>query len=249
LRLASAAVAALAISVIVGRVTKSDTSAESTDQNSGETGGSFVDKLKRAFRFGFIEVLDQTLAWIVLGIAIAASLDTGALAPLLTKLPYGMDVFLAAVIGMPIYVCASGATPLAAGMLAAGLSPGAGIAFLLAGPATNITTFGVLSQLHGKRMAFMFGLAVTVVSTLLGLAINLVIGQDFSLMVTATEGEHGNTWQWALLGMLGLFCALSIYRQSPRGFIGGMFHPDHGHGHDHHDHGHDHHHDHGHHHH
>jgi uncharacterized protein len=240
LRLASAAIAATLIGIFVGRITSNDVAKSESEKDNNVVGNSLHEKLKRAFQFGFVEVLDQTLAWIVLGIAIAASLDAGALAPLLTKLPTGFDVFLAALIGMPIYVCASGATPLAAGMLAAGLSPGAAVAFLLAGPATNITTFGVLSQLHGKRMAVMFGVAVTVVSTALGLLINVSLGTDFSVSADHMHAEHGHFLQWASLGILGLLCALSIYRQSPRGFIGGMFHPDHGHDHDH-DHGHHHH--------
>ena len=62
------------------------------------------------------------------------------LKPLLERVPTGADVFVMALVGMPLYVCASGATPLAAALIAAGVSPGAGIAFLLSGPATNITT-------------------------------------------------------------------------------------------------------------
>ena len=47
---------------------------------------------------------------------------------------------LPALFGMPAYVCASGATPLVAVLIYKGASPGAVLAFLLTGPATNITT-------------------------------------------------------------------------------------------------------------
>jgi len=242
LRLATAAIAAFSVGIIVGRFGGAQENVES-ENDVADSSGDFITKLKRAVQFGFVEVLDQTIAWIVLGIAVAASLDPNALTPLLTQLPTGADVFLASVIAMPIYVCASGATPLAAGMIAAGLSPGAAIAFLLAGPATNITTFGVLSQLHGKRLAFVFALTVTIVSTFLGIGINALLGSDQSYAISFQHDEHGSILQWSLLALLGVVTAASIYRQSPRGFIGGMFHPDHGHDHDH-DHNHDHHHHH-----
>ena len=50
---------------------------------------------------------------------------------------------------------------LVAVMLAAGVSPGAAMAFLLTGPATNITTFGTLNQLHGPKVAWSFSIAMS----------------------------------------------------------------------------------------
>ena len=48
------------------------------------------------------------------------------------------------------------------------------MAFLIAGPATNVTTFGVLAKLHGRRVALLFGVAVTVLAVLAGWTIDLV---------------------------------------------------------------------------
>ena len=46
-----------------------------------------------------------------------------------------MLVMLAA--GIPMYVCATSSTPIAAALILQGLNPGAALVFLLAGPATN----------------------------------------------------------------------------------------------------------------
>ena len=100
--------------------------------------------------------------WSSLGLVVAAMAVPMLDPAWIRSVPDSLQVLLCAALGMPVYVCASGATPLVAVFLAAGVSPGAGIAFLLAGPATNVTTFGVLSSLHGRKASFSFAAAVTV---------------------------------------------------------------------------------------
>ena len=107
------------------------------------------ERLLSGLRFSLGELVDNTAPWIIFGLIIAA-----VVAPILDlsafqDLPLGLDVLCMALLGMPIYVCASGATPLVAVLVLNGLSPGAGLAFLLTGPATNATTFGVLRRLPG----------------------------------------------------------------------------------------------------
>jgi hypothetical protein len=52
---------------------------------------------------------------------------------------------------------------------------GAALAFLLTGPATNVTTFGILSQLHGRRIALLFGGMMAALTIGLGLLVNTLM--------------------------------------------------------------------------
>ena len=88
-------------------------------------------------RAGFVELVDGTAPWIVLGLAIAAAAEPWLVQMLWAQWSDVLEVAVFALLGMPIYVCAAGATPLIAVLLAAGVSPGAALAFLLTGPATN----------------------------------------------------------------------------------------------------------------
>ena len=162
-----------------------------------------------------------------------------------TIVPDGYEVELFALLGMPVYVCASGATPLVAVLIHNGVSPGAALAFLLTGPATNLTTIGVLTRLHGRRTALLFCGCVIVVALLLGRAVNAFTNIGGSVPDLATTHEMGVGWQEAALAVLtGLFL-LSLIRQGPRAFVGELFEADgddadddgHHHSHDH-DHGH-----------
>jgi len=74
---------------------------------------------------------------------------------------------------VPIYICASASTPIAAALLLKGASPGAVLVFLLAGPATNIASLTMLKGLLGRRATLIYLAAIIAGSLLSGLAVNI----------------------------------------------------------------------------
>src|SRR5262249_11420374 len=76
--------------------------------------------------------------------------------------------------GIPIYVCASEATPLAAALVIKGLNPGAALVFLLAGPATNVGSIVVLWRFLGARILAIYLGSIVGVALLAGFALNWV---------------------------------------------------------------------------
>lgn len=212
----------------------------------GEVRGTLAARLVSGLRAGFGELVDATGPWIALGLLLAALIEPWIDPTALTGIPGPLQVLVFAGLGVPLYVCASGATPLVAALLAKGLSPGAALAFLLTGPATNATTFGVLTQAHGRATALRFAAAM------LGLAVALGVAVDLALpgLAAAAYGHAHDDGGWlaeaAAWGLVGLFLA-SFVRQGPHGFFGRLWERGgHEHAHDHdHDHDHDHVHDHG----
>ena len=171
---------------------------------------------------GLGEVVDRTGPWILFGLLIAA-LCVPALDPeWLAGIPPGVDVLLFAFLGIPLYVCASGATPIVAVLLFQGVSPGAALAFLLAGPATNVATFGILSQIHGRRIALLFGGTIAGLSILLGIGLNQILPSTEGFAPTGhTHADAGwMTWM-SVFALAGLF-ALSLLRQGARPFLGAV---------------------------
>lgn len=216
---------------------------------------TLAQKWKNVWVEGFEEIFDKTMPWILLGILIAALLS-----PLLSMkeylvMPYGLDVLVAALVGLPIYVCASGSTPLVAVLLAGGLSPGAGLAFLLAGPATNVTTFTVLQKLHHPKTALWFSMIAFLACVAIGTLVNLI---PLELWVSPPINHHDHAipvWKWGAVLFLTFVFISSLFRKGARSFMSeiiaeqiptpsskkrGNGH----HNHDHHDHDHHHHHDH-----
>lgn len=177
-----------------------------------------AERLRAAWQYGAVELVDHTGPWVLLGLAAAAiaapALDLRGLA----GLPATTQVVLMTLVGMPLYVCAAGATPVAAVLIAKGVSPGAAIAFLLAGPVTNVTTFGVLSRLHGRRTASLFVAVLVAACVGAGLLTDLLGGPDLGVGASAalSHSEHG--WVAHGAAVLVALAALSaLLRQGPRG--------------------------------
>jgi hypothetical protein len=214
-RVAAAAFVALAVGALVGGTVARAAETTETEAPEDSQERTLGEKLREMVRFGFAEVVDDTAPWIVAGLVIAAVLSSGGIPDWTHQLPMGLDVVLFAILGMPFYVCASGATPLAAALVFAGVSPGAGIAFLISGPATNVTTFGVLSQLHGKRTAATFAVAVIMLSIAVGYAINLVWGASGLAGQAGGLDPHGSWIQWVSLAGIALLFLVSLVRLGP----------------------------------
>ena len=221
-RVVAAVVVALTIGWGLGRFAKLNDSAgrnrASREQETEQGPGARL----RAITDGTVEVLETTAPWILVGLGVAAGIGPLLEDGWINSMAGGFDVELFALLGMPMYVCASGATPLVAILIATGVSPGAGLAFLLTGPATNITTFGVLQQLHGRRIAFAFGVTMTLLAVVLGRAVNGFLNFDrFPLLVH--EHETGVGLQEICLLAVALLFLFTFLRKGPRGFVGELF--------------------------
>jgi len=249
-RVVAAFIVALIAGWVIGRLADAARPSMATVAAAAPVKLPFITRVRKGLQFGFGEIVDHVGPWLLVGLVVASLVEPMLRGDWLTALPWGVDVVLFAIIGMPSYVCASGATPLAAVLIHKGVSPGAALAFLLTGPATNVTTFGVLSKLHNKRVAALFGLLVAGLSIALGIVVNLLIKGKVGIALSAAAKHDPSLLEMICLGVLAVVFALSILRQGPRGFVGQVLRPyaeDSHHGHDHsHGHGHDHDHDHGH---
>ena len=105
-------------------------------------------------------------------------------------------------------------------LLAGGVSPGAALAFLLTGPATNVTTFGVLTQLHGRRVALAFSVTIIGLSLVLGWVVNLVVPELHGITVSDLRPEGASPIKILSLAVLVLAILSSVLRRGARGFVG-----------------------------
>ena len=217
-RVAAAGFVALAIGWVLGRFVPSRTAPAAAAASTPAAAGERLAKFRESFR----EIVDTTAPWILVGLALAAVVEPSHSA-WVGLLPAGFgEVELFALLGMPVYVCAAGATPLVAILVFKGVSPGAALAFLLTGPATNVTTFGILTQLHGRRIALAFGAGIACLAVLAGHAVNA-----FGPALPGTPLHHAHDSSTGLqevsLAALGLIVAASLLRRGPRGFVGQLF--------------------------
>jgi uncharacterized protein len=149
------------------------------------------------FKYTFGELLADIGLWLLGGIIIAGAI--GYFMPdnfFEGSLGSGIvPMLLMLVVGIPLYICATSSTPIAAALLMKGLSPGAALVFLLAGPATNAATMLVVRKMLGKRSLAIYVGSIAVVSLLMGLTLDLLY-TSMAIKITpaigsAVESEGG----------------------------------------------------------
>ncbi len=162
-------------------------------------------------RYGFWDLSNDLSHWLALGLVLSGIISA-CIPDTFFQGWAGQGVsslLLMLTISMPMYICASGSTPIAAVMVAKGLSPGAALVFLLAGPATNIGSVPVLLKMLGRRATVLYLLSIFLVTFLIGLAVNQYYSYSgvSSHMAIHTNMEDMNRG-WGLLSALILLVLL-----------------------------------------
>jgi uncharacterized membrane protein YraQ (UPF0718 family) len=174
---------------------------------------------RRAWRFGFAEFFDDILPGLLAGMLIGAGI--AAALPLLDPALLGdrpaLVYAVMTVIGVPMYVCASASTPIAAGLIAGGVSPGAALVFLLVGPATNAAGMIVLRREFGPRVFAVYLGGIVLASLAMGLLLDALLdATGWPVRAQAGAAETGpGPWHLAAAGLFVMLSLISLNRSRP----------------------------------
>ena len=169
-------VTAMAGGAITNRICKNDNNvAQKTEEQ--KTDKSFLQKATGALRYGFIDMIQDIGKWIVIGLVVAAVITVvlpDNFFVSFNNYPL-LNMLMILVVSMPMYLCATGSIPIAAALMLKGLSPGAALVLLMAGPATNMATMLVINKVLGRRTL------VTYLATIMAGAIGFGLLIDYAL--------------------------------------------------------------------
>ncbi len=175
-------------------------------------GQPLFERVTAGLRYAFGELLGDIGPWFLFGVVLAGLIITlvpdDLIGGYLGNPLLAMGVMLVA--GIPMYVCATSSTPIAAALILKGLNPGAALVFLLAGPATNVATLSMVSGLLGKRSVVIYLSAIVGCSFVMGLLVDFLYA-TFQLQPTAIAGQAAELipdWlktgaAFVLIGLLG----------------------------------------------
>lgn len=173
--------------------------------------GTFWRRLSDGQRYVFTRLLDDISKWLVVAIVVAGLVTTFFDADDLQSIGSGLPAMLIMlVVGVPLYLCATASTPVAAALLMSGVSPGAVLVLLLAGPATNIGAIGVLRRELGAAVLVAYLAAIAVCSVGAGLIVDAVVDPAV-VMAQATHGhEHHLFPHWFAVATAAALIALGV---------------------------------------
>lgn len=166
-------------------------SEDPSSSDSTEAQKSFVQRSWEGIVYSFVDLFDKVLLWLSIGLVFAAAVQTFVPVSFLAEWGSGLPAMLVMlVVGIPMYVCAVASTPIAAGLLLAGVSPGTAMVFLMAGPATNISTLGVIGKELGRRPLIAYLSGVGIIALVTGFLVDyLVLSLDINIQAQISHNH------------------------------------------------------------
>lgn len=198
-------------------------SQEGHDEHSKK---SFVQKVRETLEYGFVNMIGDVSKWLIIGLLLGALI--AAFVPddfflFLHEYPL-LCMVVVLVLAMPMYTCATGSIPLALALVEKGITPGAALVLLMAGPATSIASMLVVGKAFGKRTLAAYLTSIALGALFFGFVVDTFFMDTFlaSMLPHASAECHGH----GALGVFdyicaGLFALLIVYAKFAHKGCGG----------------------------
>lgn len=171
---------------------------------------SFADRCVEALKFGFIEMMEDIGKWLVVGLIVAGLITV--LVPdsffEIFKDNTALSMLLVLCVSVPMYICATGSIPIAVALMMKGLTPGAALVMLMAGPACNVASILVVNRVLGRKTLLLYLSAIIGGSILFGFGIDYLLPREwFTDHLSNTHDcchEVAGWFEWLCTGILTL---------------------------------------------
>ena len=176
----------------------------------------FVDRMKGALRYGFVDMVQDIGKWLVIGLVVAGLITLFVPDDFFVRFADRplLAYVVVLLIAIPMYVCATGSIPVAAALMLKGLSPGAALVFLMAGPASNMASILVIRRVMGQRTLWLYLGSLTLGAIVFGLGIDHLLPRTLfahlSTSMAACCHPEMPWWQWASTGVMALLLLYAL---------------------------------------
>jgi uncharacterized membrane protein YraQ (UPF0718 family)/copper chaperone CopZ len=171
--------------------------------------------LKEVFRYGYVEMLQDIGKRLVLGLILAGLITIFVPESFFVQYADSSLKCMALVLlfSVPMYLCATGSIPIAVALMLKGLSPGAALVLLMAGPATNFAAILVVRKVLGVKALVVYLGTIIIGAIGFGLAIDYLLPQEWFLSdLKETSGHCGQTsWFKILSSVLFILLLLNAF--------------------------------------
>ena len=157
--------------LLVNRLVKEDTETAPVGEACRVENGN---RIWRVLRYAYFDMIQNIGLRLVIGLLLAALIQV--VVPDEFFLHFGsnplLQMLVILVVAVPMYICSTGSIPVAAALIMKGLSPGAALVMLMAGPAVNLASILVVRKALGNRFTVIYLLVIVGFSVLFGLLVN-----------------------------------------------------------------------------
>ena len=177
----------------------------------------FLGKMREALRFGFVEMIEDIGKWLVIGLVIAG-LITVFVPDEFFALFRGntqLSMLLVLCIAIPMYICATGSIPIAVALMMKGLTPGAALVLLMAGPACNMASILVINKTLGRKSLVLYLVSIITMAILWGHVVDYLLPAEWFQMALSVGRcciEESTLWlNWSSTIVLGILLLNALW--------------------------------------
>ena len=206
---------AAALTGIVGGVVVSAVGGEDAEAVAAEDASAGPRGIKAILWQAYRRLLGSVAKPLAIGLAISALVTVLVPDNFFAEVLHGNDWIampVMALVGFPMYVCSTASIPIAASLIAKGVSPGAAFVFLMVGPAMNAMSLTTVSALVGRKAAVAYLVTILVGAILCGVVINLVPNAASASLLSASTGHALSPVHWASAVFLAAMMVYNLVR-------------------------------------
>jgi len=195
----------------ITRKEKEEQVVETGDKNSLPSG--FFKRMKAMFRYAFVEFLQDIMGWLIIGLLIAALIAVFIPDDFFAGRASNdiLEMLVILIAAIPVYICATASVPIAAVLMLKGLSPGAALVLLMAGPATNAATITMIGKVMGRKSLVSYLASIISGAIVFGLLINILLPERwFILPQYMMSHDHEILPEWLSIGSAIILVLLII---------------------------------------
>ena len=177
----------------------------------------FLGKMREALRFGFVEMIEDIGKWLVIGLVIAG-LITVFVPDEFFALFRGntqLSMLLVLCIAIPMYICATGSIPIAVALMMKGLTPGAALVLLMAGPACNMASILVINKTLDRKSLVLYLVSIITMAILWGHVVDYLLPAEWFQMALSVGRcciEESTSWlNWSSTIVLGILLLNALW--------------------------------------
>lgn len=211
-------IAALVTALLGGQLVNMFDKAAPSDAPKGERvsvgrspEGGTKGALKEALRFAFVDMMQDIGKWLVIGLVVAGLITVFVPDAVFEVFKDNSlsSMLLVLCIAIPMYLCATGSIPIAVALMMKGLTPGAGLVLLMAGPACNMASVLVINKVLGRKTLITYLASIIAGAVGFGLLIDHVLPRQwFVSNLIAQDACAHEHYSWFTIGCTILLAAL-----------------------------------------
>ncbi|MBQ5714100.1 MAG: SO_0444 family Cu/Zn efflux transporter [Bacteroidaceae bacterium] len=138
-------------------------------------------RLRRAFAYAFGEMMEDIGKWLAVGLVVAgiitAAVPDSWFVVFQDNTLY--SILFVLFFSIPMYLCATGSIPIAMALMLKGLTPGAALVLLMAGPACNAASILVVGKVLGKRTMLIYLVSIVMGAIVFGFGIDHLLPREW----------------------------------------------------------------------